>query len=277
MALLEAQNNPFTSVLFVGAADPEALPDADPSAGLYRLVIDDTGAAWIVDSTGTATAVTTAAGAVATDAIWDAAGDLVQGTGANTAAKLSAGTAGKVLTSNGAAAALTWETPSGAGVSQGTSFPGSPATNLHFCRTDLNNAEFFYDGTRWRSVHIYEMILHSPLTPNTASPQVIGAGSLRGHTQGIYWLDHRVATTGGTNDGSNYWTWNLRDQQDAGGADASVGTLSAISLGSGWLGIAGTINAVSAAPVMAYVSMAKTGSPSGAYYVYAARYQLIQT
>ncbi len=50
---------------------------------------------------------------VATDTIWDAAGDLVQGTGANTAAKLSAGSAGKVLTSNGAAAALTWETPSG--------------------------------------------------------------------------------------------------------------------------------------------------------------------
>ena len=41
----------------VGAADPEALPDADPSAGSYRFVIDDTGAAWIVDSTGSATAV----------------------------------------------------------------------------------------------------------------------------------------------------------------------------------------------------------------------------
>lgn len=54
---LEAQNNPFTSVLMVGAADPEALPDADPAAGSYRFVIDDTGAAWIVDSTGVATAV----------------------------------------------------------------------------------------------------------------------------------------------------------------------------------------------------------------------------
>ncbi len=56
--------------------------------------------------------VGTSSTTVATDAIFDAAGDLVQGTGANTSAKLSAGTSGKVLTSNGAAAALTWETPS---------------------------------------------------------------------------------------------------------------------------------------------------------------------
>lgn len=45
---------------------------------------------------------------LATSTLWDAAGDLVQGTGADTAAKLSAGAAGTVLTANGAAAALTW-------------------------------------------------------------------------------------------------------------------------------------------------------------------------
>jgi len=56
-------------------------------------------------------------GSVATDTIWDAAGDLVQGTGANTAAKLSAGASGKVLTAHGSSAALTWETPSSGGVS----------------------------------------------------------------------------------------------------------------------------------------------------------------
>ena len=69
--VLEAQNNPFTSVLFVGAADPEALPDADPSAGSYRLVVDDTGVPWIVDSTGTAAAIggaTSASGVSVADA-----------------------------------------------------------------------------------------------------------------------------------------------------------------------------------------------------------------
>lgn len=47
-------------------------------------------------------------GSVATDTIWDAAGDLVQGTGANTAAKLPIGTAGQVLTVNGGATAAEW-------------------------------------------------------------------------------------------------------------------------------------------------------------------------
>lgn len=53
------------------------------------------------------------AGSVATDTIWDAAGDLVQGTGADTAAKLSAGLTGKVLQAAGAAAAVAWKYPPG--------------------------------------------------------------------------------------------------------------------------------------------------------------------
>jgi hypothetical protein len=111
---LEAQNNPFTSVLMVEAADPEALPDADPAAGQRRLAVGTDHLLYLVDNSGVKTLVGGAgiANPLATDSLWDAAGDLVQGSGANTAAKLSAGTAGKVLTSNGAAAALTWETPS---------------------------------------------------------------------------------------------------------------------------------------------------------------------
>jgi hypothetical protein len=114
---LEAQNNPFTSVLMVEAADPEALPDADPSAGQRRLAVGTDHLLYLVDDSGVKTLVGGAgiANPLATDSLWDAAGDLVQGSGANTAAKLSAGSAGKVLTSNGAAAALTWETPAGGG------------------------------------------------------------------------------------------------------------------------------------------------------------------
>ncbi|MEQ1861885.1 MAG: hypothetical protein ABMA13_18355 [Chthoniobacteraceae bacterium] len=54
-------------------------------------------------------------GAMATDAIWDAAGDLVQGTGANTAARLALGTAGQVLKVNGGATAVEWGTVAGTG------------------------------------------------------------------------------------------------------------------------------------------------------------------
>lgn len=50
-------------------------------------------------------------GGVASDSIWDAAGDLAVGTGADTAARLALGSSGKVLRSNGSTA--TWEYPLG--------------------------------------------------------------------------------------------------------------------------------------------------------------------
>ncbi len=51
-------------------------------------------------------------GAVATDTIWDAKGDLVGGTGANTAQKLTVGTDGQVLTAaSGETTGLKWATP----------------------------------------------------------------------------------------------------------------------------------------------------------------------
>lgn len=55
-------------------------------------------------------------GSVATDTIWDAAGDLAVGSGADTASKLSAGaTSGHVLTSNGSGAAPSWQASGGGG------------------------------------------------------------------------------------------------------------------------------------------------------------------
>jgi len=54
----------------------------------------------------------TSGGIVATDIIWDAAGDIVQGTGANTAARLALGTASQQLRVNAGATALEYFTPS---------------------------------------------------------------------------------------------------------------------------------------------------------------------
>lgn len=59
-------------------------------------------------------------GSVATDTIWDAKGDVVGGTGANTAARLAVGTDGQVLTADAAeATGLKWTTP-GAGTNVST-------------------------------------------------------------------------------------------------------------------------------------------------------------
>lgn len=50
-------------------------------------------------------------GSVATDTIWDAAGDLAVGTGSNTAARLAIGAANTTLTSNGTTAAWSYNAP----------------------------------------------------------------------------------------------------------------------------------------------------------------------
>lgn len=77
----------------------------------------------------------TAAGNVATDAIWDAAGDLVQGTGADAAARLALGTANQVLRVNAGATAAEWaslgrvliseQTPTSTGTVTFNSIPGT--------------------------------------------------------------------------------------------------------------------------------------------------------
>lgn len=84
----------------------------NPAADYRRLFLGEDGLLHLKDSAGAVTDIA-ASGAVATDTIWDAAGDLVQGTGANTAAKLGAGLAGQTLRSAGAAAANAWAYPPG--------------------------------------------------------------------------------------------------------------------------------------------------------------------
>lgn len=79
-----------------------------------------------------------ATGDMATDALWDTAGDIAVGTGANTAARLAIGAAGGRLSRiNGAVA---WNA--------GTSFPTAAAGDIYH-RTDLDEAEWRYNGTRW--------------------------------------------------------------------------------------------------------------------------------
>lgn len=66
-----------------------------------RLFLGEDGKLHVKDSAGTVTDPYAAGGSVATDAIWDAAGDLVQGTGSNTSARLALGAAGTVVRSTG--------------------------------------------------------------------------------------------------------------------------------------------------------------------------------
>ena len=94
-------------------------------------------------------------GTVATDAIWDAKGDLAVGTGANTASKLTVGTNGKALiAASGEATGLKWGTLDEIAapvasvnfsdqqalsfrIENRTSDPVSPTTGQIWLRTDL--------------------------------------------------------------------------------------------------------------------------------------------
>lgn len=149
-------------------------------------------------------------GAVATDAIWDAAGDLAVGTGADTAAKLAKGNAGAVLAmSNGA---LAWN--------GGTSFPGSPATGDRYWRTDLAE-EFYYDGTRWLSTVISRLALGTFQNISVGATLDMSVEA----ADGDVWLIAMYASlyTVTTLDGSKYWNLELF-KYDA-GSGTSLGSV----------------------------------------------------
>lgn len=77
----------------------EAAAPSTPAASRVVIYAKADGLMYSKDDAGTETLMSGGAGggSVATDAIWDAAGDLAVGTGANTAAKLTKGTQGQVL------------------------------------------------------------------------------------------------------------------------------------------------------------------------------------
>lgn len=106
---------------------------------LIALPIGDTGDVLTV-AAGLPSWAAPSSGDVATDAIWDAKGDLAVGTGANTAAKLTVGTDGKYLkAASGEATGLIWDTPAGTGDVVG------PATNT-------DNAIARFDGADSKTI-----------------------------------------------------------------------------------------------------------------------------
>ena len=119
-----------------------------PATGKWRVYTKSTGL-FVVDDAGAETGPFGVGGSVATDAIWDAAGDLVQGTGANTGAKLSAGTAGNFLRSAGAAAANTWAFPPGHEFDyvEKTSDTSITATSAATANTIVTGNAVTYDGS----------------------------------------------------------------------------------------------------------------------------------
>jgi hypothetical protein len=108
--LIRAETNAGTEVFAVDAAgnvSATSFTGALSAANLTGL-----GAGW---SSALAAAYAPGGGSVATDAIWDAVGDLAVGTGSDTAARLAMGTALQVLRVNAGATGLEWAPAAGGG------------------------------------------------------------------------------------------------------------------------------------------------------------------
>lgn len=199
----------------------EAAAPSTPASGTVVVYAKADGLIYSKDDAGTETLMSSGAGSggVATDTIWNAAGDLAVGTGADTAARLAIGAAGGALSRiNGAVA---WNS--------GTSNPGSAATGDRYWRTDLG-MEIFYDGTRWLTtqIHRVEMKIEdtAPTWPPTTTTTVLHRGiPPYGADYDIYMYDwHLVTSVITTNNGSNYWDTDLRKVNSA-GTSTLIGTV----------------------------------------------------
>jgi len=166
-----------------------------------------------------------------------------------------------------------------AGYSEGTAFPGSPATNAKFYRTDLNLL-FFYDGTRWLTTTLYT----DPIPPAVALP--IGAttsvnrvamplaGSMAIWVE-TFWMTFLVA--GGTALGASHkWVCTLIPQP---ATSAAIGTITINSGASdAYRQASDAINAVvTTSDFQLQVIATKTGTPGTLYSMPRISYRLIGT
>ena len=225
----------------------------------YRvLFLGEDGLLHLKDSAGTVTDIGGSAGSVATDAIWDAAGDLAVGSGANTAAKLTIGAAGGALSRiNGAVA---WNS--------GTSNPGSAAAGDRYWRTDLG-LEVYYDGTRWLTTQVFQIELKHedsatatwPITADTI-PAHRGTPTFGG-TYDLYLLTWESnSSVAATNNGTNYWTNHVYKYNSAAGGDTSIASFNTSADTAGTVyNKSVTINALLGAYVGFYTYAIKTLSP----------------
>lgn len=239
-----------------------------PAAGRVTIYAKADGLLYQKDDAGTETVLAGNATTLATDTLWDTAGDLVVGSGANTAAKLAIGAVGAHLSRlNGT---VQWNS--------GTSNPTGVAGDRYW-RSDLG-LEIYYDGTRWLSTTLYKAD-----NGETSTLSAINTGPrLRPLTNGldIYIVAWDLSIgMFSTNDGSNYWTYALQSRN---GADTStaISTLNTSLLAGGtWHHITSAIGAVSDTNGAVYNftvnTTVKTGAPSNLLMVGGFTFRLIVT
>jgi len=214
------------------------------------------------------------------------AGDLIVGGSGGTPTRLGIGSNGQVPTVSGGA--LVFATPAASGIPSGTSFPGSPATNTIFFRTDLG-MPFYYDGTRWLSwgaplkfrLGFYKSASSQPFSA-TVSDAMMNTAPFTGGGSDIWLINHRVCflVNGGGSalNGSNKWVGNLHKYDTA----LTSTTIATINIDSGSSGVARmidtTINALldNGTPhFFIETDWTRTGSPGSIYTAEEIAYRIV--
>jgi hypothetical protein len=117
-------------------------------------------------------------------------------------------------------------TGGGGGIAEGTSFPGSPTADDLFYRTD-RNIIYFYDGTRWLSIHQFTMQIttRSELGSGLTATTTLGYAPTRGASGDMYIEDLRVSCFAiAALTGSNFFTVDL-DKRTTANAATVVGSI----------------------------------------------------
>lgn len=145
-------------------------------------------------------------GAVATDAIWDAKGDLAGGTGANTAARLAVGTNGQVLTADSAeTTGMKWATPSGGSetVTHLESGRLTLTTATPVTTSNVTGTTVYWTPYKSSHVRLYYSSAWGYYTAAEVSVALSGMTTGRGQDFFLYWTGsalalERVQWTSGT-------------------------------------------------------------------------------
>jgi hypothetical protein len=167
---------------------------------------------------------------------------------------------------------------SGGGIDSGTSFPGSPANNDLFHRTDHDKL-YFYDGTRWLTIHEYDL---APGWFDTAAA-LSGTNTLARYPVrqdfGMYLTRWNIVTfqTNGT-PASNHMTVALTRLTGANAANDITTFLTNGDTASNWVNHDQAINAVLDATARSIRTVAtETGTVTGFIAAQSLSYRLIAT
>lgn len=166
-------------------------------------------------------------------------------------------------------------------VSGGTSFPGTPATNRRFFRSD-RSIEYFYNGTRWLSTQLFtDPIPRGDAGPLPYTATAAGAERILAPYAGTYdlWLIELQLgfnVSGGTAlSGSHKWVSELFKQTS--GGSTSVATINIDSGSSGvWRVAVASIGALLGITNLIFrTDHTKTGTPGDLYVVPRIVYRLV--